>query len=172
MQRPRGTLWRSGAGCPSGTGVARSAPNSRLGPPWCSPTRWHCLPFPTGAPARAISTLELLATTAGLVIFAPATLGRGAAGVASVAGLADSQVSAAVASRGLAAASPLLRGHGAGGPVGSAVIRAMSRVDPPAVRTPRQTASRSCKSRGPLRAGCSYLCSACPRASGHSSSKT
>ena len=64
--------------------------------------------FIKGVPARMISTLELLATTVGLVLLSPPALGQpGAAGVVGVTGLTDSQVSSAVVSRGLTTAFPL-----------------------------------------------------------------
>ena len=64
--------------------------------------------FVNGTPARAISTLELLATTVGLVLLAPEELNApGAAGTVAVTGMTDSQVSAAVVSRGLTTAFPL-----------------------------------------------------------------
>ena len=64
--------------------------------------------FVKGSPARAISTLELLATTLGLVVLSPPELdAMGAAGTVAVTGLTDSQVSAAVVSRGLTTAFPL-----------------------------------------------------------------
>ena len=63
--------------------------------------------FVRGSPARAISTLELLATTLGLVLLSPPELhARGAAGAVAVTGLADSQVSSAVVLRGLTTAFP------------------------------------------------------------------
>ena len=64
--------------------------------------------FVGGRPARAISTLELLATTLGLVLLGPAQLDApGAAGTAAVTGLTDSQVSAAMVTRGLTTSLPL-----------------------------------------------------------------
>ena len=64
--------------------------------------------FVKGAPARAISTLELLATLLGLVLLAPPELEvAGTAGSVAVTGLTDSQVSAAVVARGLTTAYPL-----------------------------------------------------------------
>ena len=64
--------------------------------------------FVKGQPARAISTLELFAMTLGLVLLSLVELGApGAAGTVSVTGLTDSQVSAAVVSRGLTTAFPL-----------------------------------------------------------------
>ena len=64
--------------------------------------------FVRGSPARAISTLELLATTLGLVLLAPPELNvQGVAGTVAVTGLTDSQVSSAVVSRGLTTAFPL-----------------------------------------------------------------
>ena len=70
----------------------------------------QCAPwaYVKGVPARAISTLELLATTLGLVLLAPPELNApGVAGTVVVTGLTDSQVSAAVVSRGLTTAFPL-----------------------------------------------------------------
>ena len=56
----------------------------------------------------ARSTLELLATTLGLVLLAPPALeAAGAAGTVSVTGLMDSQVAAAVVTRGLTTSFPL-----------------------------------------------------------------
>ena len=64
--------------------------------------------FVKGVPARAISTLELLATTLGLVLLSPAELDSpGTAGTVAVTGLTDSQVSSAVVRRGLTTAFPL-----------------------------------------------------------------
>ena len=64
--------------------------------------------FVKGLPARAISTLELLATLVGLVLLAPSALdARGAAGTVAVTGLTDSQVSSAVVTRGLTTTFPL-----------------------------------------------------------------
>ena len=64
--------------------------------------------FVGGRPASAISTLELLATTLGLVLLAPPELDSpGAAGTVAVTGLTDSQVSAAVVTRGLTTSFPL-----------------------------------------------------------------
>ena len=64
--------------------------------------------FVKGLPARAISTLELLATLVGLVLLAPPALdARGAAGTVAVTGLTDSQVSSAVVTRGLTTTFPL-----------------------------------------------------------------
>ena len=64
--------------------------------------------FVRGVPARAIRTLELLATTLGLVLLAPAELDApGAAGLVAVTGLTDSEVSSAVVTRGLTTAFPL-----------------------------------------------------------------
>ena len=58
--------------------------------------------FVRGLPARAISTLELLATTLGLALLAPPALdAAGSAGTVAVTGLTDSQVAAAVVTRGL-----------------------------------------------------------------------
>ena len=62
----------------------------------------------SGVPARAIRALELLATTLGLVSLSPPSLTKsGAAGKVAVTGMTDSQVSAAVVSRGLTTALPL-----------------------------------------------------------------
>ena len=59
-------------------------------------------------PARTISTLELLATTVGLVLLAPSELDRpGASDLVSVTGFTDSQVSANVVARGLTTSYPL-----------------------------------------------------------------
>ena len=59
-------------------------------------------------PARAIGTLVVFATTLGLVLLSPPELdAQGAAGTVTVTGLTDSQVSAAVVTRGLIMAFPL-----------------------------------------------------------------
>ena len=64
--------------------------------------------FVKGKPSRAISTLELLATTVGLVLLAPVALARpGVAGSVTVTGFTDSLVSASVVTRGLTTAPPL-----------------------------------------------------------------
>jgi len=64
--------------------------------------------FVRGLPARTISTLELFATTVGLVLLAPPELDcPGASGLVSVTGLTDSQVSANVVARGLTTSYPL-----------------------------------------------------------------
>ena len=64
--------------------------------------------FVGGRPARAISTLELLATTLGHVLLAPAQLDApGAAGTVAATGLTDNQFSAAVVTRGLNTSFPL-----------------------------------------------------------------
>ena len=78
---------------------------------WCSvtlteeTTLWA---FVNGTPARAISSLELLATTLGLVVLTPDALASpGAAGGVMVTGFTDSLVSSSVVSRGLATSYPL-----------------------------------------------------------------
>ena len=64
--------------------------------------------FVRGTPARAISTLELLAATIGLVVLTPDELSEpGAAGTVMVTGFTDSFVSSSVASRGLTTSFPL-----------------------------------------------------------------
>ena len=64
--------------------------------------------FVKGLPARTISTLELFASTVGLVLLAPPELDRpGASGLVSVTGYTDSQVSANVVARGLTTTYPL-----------------------------------------------------------------
>ena len=64
--------------------------------------------FVRGTPARAISSLELLATTIGLVVLTPGELsGPGAAGTVMVTGFTDSLVSSSVVSRGLTTSVPL-----------------------------------------------------------------
>ena len=64
--------------------------------------------FVKGEPARAISTLELLATTVGLVLLSPKELSApGVAGTVAMTGLTDSQVSSAVVTRGLTTSYPL-----------------------------------------------------------------
>ena len=66
---------------------------------------WACV---KGAPSRAISTLELLATTLGLVLLSPVELSEeGVAGSVTVTGFTDSQVSSSVVTRGLTTAFPL-----------------------------------------------------------------
>ena len=61
-----------------------------------------------GKPSRAISTLELLATTVGLVLLAPVALAMPGVTVSvTVTGFADSLVSASVVTRGLTTAFPL-----------------------------------------------------------------
>ena len=63
--------------------------------------------FVKGIPARAISTLELWATTLGLVLLAPVELSEpGVEGGVTVTGFADSLVSASVATRGLTTSFP------------------------------------------------------------------
>ena len=64
--------------------------------------------FYKGLPAKAISALELLASTVGLMVLTPAALGTpGAAGSVSITGLTDSQVSTHVVTRGLSTSFPL-----------------------------------------------------------------
>ena len=64
--------------------------------------------FVKGVPANTISTLELLATTLGLVLLAPAELqSPGVAGGVTVTGFTDSMVSASVVTRGLTTSFPL-----------------------------------------------------------------
>ena len=61
-----------------------------------------------GVPARTISTLELLATTLGLVLLAPADLPEpGVAGGVTGTGNTDSLVSASVVTQGLTTSFPL-----------------------------------------------------------------
>ena len=58
--------------------------------------------FSRGLPARSISTLELLATTVGLVLMTPLGLEEpGADGTVTVQGLTDSQVSSHMVTKGL-----------------------------------------------------------------------
>ena len=61
--------------------------------------------FARGLPAHSISTLELLASLVGLVLLVPP--GRPGAGVMTITGFTDSQVSAAVVDRGMSTAYPL-----------------------------------------------------------------
>ncbi len=61
--------------------------------------------FARGLPARAITTLELLASTVALVLLVPAD--RRGAGMATVTGLTDSQVASKVVSRGMTTVFPL-----------------------------------------------------------------
>ena len=64
--------------------------------------------FSRGLPARSISTLELLATTVGLVLLAPHGLEEpDVEGTVTVQGLTDSQVSSHVVTRGLTTTYPL-----------------------------------------------------------------
>ena len=61
--------------------------------------------FAKGLPARNISALELLASTVGLILLVPPEVGG--AGTVVATGLTDSQVAAAVVSRGMSTAYPL-----------------------------------------------------------------
>ena len=64
--------------------------------------------FIKGVPANTISTLELLATTLGLVLLAPTELQTpGVAGGVTVTGFTDSLVSASVVTRGMTTSFPL-----------------------------------------------------------------
>ena len=64
--------------------------------------------FFKGAPMRAISTLERLATVMGLVLLSPPELqGDSVSGSVAVSGFTDSQVSASVVTRGLTTSYPL-----------------------------------------------------------------
>ena len=62
--------------------------------------------FVKGLPARAISTLELLATLVGLVLLAPPALdAHGAAGTVAVTGLTDSHADVPVSTLGITAST-------------------------------------------------------------------
>ena len=64
--------------------------------------------YAKGMPSRTISTLELLASTIGLVLLAPAGMGaEGSSGIVAVTGHTDSQVSSHVVTRGLTTTYPL-----------------------------------------------------------------
>ena len=64
--------------------------------------------FVRGKPSRAISTLELLAATVGLVLLAQVSLAEpGVSGSVTVTGFTDSLVSSSVVTRGLTTAFPL-----------------------------------------------------------------
>ena len=60
-----------------------------------------------GVPARAISALELLATTLGLVLLPSPRLGQGTMGTVSATGFTDSLLSSSVATRGMSTTFPL-----------------------------------------------------------------
>ena len=64
--------------------------------------------FVKGLPAGKISTLELLASTVGLLLLAPERLSNeGAIGAIAITGLTDSQVAAKVLQRGISTKFPL-----------------------------------------------------------------